>query len=447
MPTMLGGNNVSNSKFISLLESKVMPVANKVGNQKHLLAIRNGVISTLPLTIIGSFFVILLNMPIPGYDEFIASFKNILDIPFRFTVGAMGLYVAFGVAYSLAGHYKIDQLSSGLLAVLAFLITSVVPIHVTDSVNGVIEAGRYINIGDISASSLFGAIITSILSVEIIRFFLERNIRIKLPESVPENVSNSFSALIPSLFIILLFWIVRHIINFDLNSTITWFISPLKDVLVGNSLLGGMLTVFLILIFWVLGIHGPGILAPITRPLWDASIIENMEIFAETGDAYNLPTIFTEQFLQWFIWIGGAGTTLSLVVLFMFSKAKFLKDLGRLTFIPGLFNINEPIIFGAPIVMNPILAIPFIVAPLVNLTIAYITFKLGLIPLMMAKLPFTVPAPLGAIISTDWSIAAGVLVCINFFVGIVIYYPFFKMFEKQHLKMEEDNLNEMEESS
>ena len=430
---------MSTNKFVSFLERKVMPTANKIGSQRHLLAIRNGVIATLPLTIIGSFFVIFLNIPIPGYEELIEDFKPILDIPFRFTVGIMGLYVAFGVAYSLSSHYKMDQLSSGLLSVLAFLLTSVKPVQVEGSVDGVIEAGKYMNIVDISAESLFGAIITSILTVEIIRFFLDRDIRIKLPESVPENVSNSFSALIPATFIILLFWVVRHVIGFNLNSTITWIISPLKDFLVGNSLLGGMLTVFLILMFWVLGIHGPGIMAPLTRPLWDASIIENMEVFAKTGNAYELPTIFTEQFLQWFIWIGGSGTTLPLVILFILSKAKFLKELGKLSLIPGLFNINEPIIFGAPIVMNPILSIPFIVAPLVNLTISYITLKLGLIPMMMAKLPMTVPAPIGAIMSTDWSITAGVLVFVNFFVGLVIYYPFVKMFEKQHLKMEEEN--------
>jgi cellobiose PTS system EIIC component len=424
------------------LEQKVLPVTNKIASQRHLLAIRNGILSTLPLTIIGSFFVILLNFPITGYDEWIAPYRDILDIPFRFTVGAMALYASFGVAYALAGHYKMDQLSTGLLSVLAFLLTSIVPVRVLEPVEGVITAGRFLNISALSAQSLFGAIVTSLLVVEIFRFFISRDIKIKLPDSVPPMVANSFTALIPSFVVIVFFWVVRHVLQFDINSLITMAVSPLKDLLVGNSLVGGLLTVFLIVFFWSLGIHGPAILGPIIRPMWDSAILENMEVFAETGDATQLPTLFTEQFIQWFVWIGGAGSTLALVVLFMFSKAKYLKELGKLSFLPGLFNINEPIIFGAPIVMNPVLIIPFILAPLVNVVISYLFFTFGWIPMIMAKLPFTVPAPLAAIISTNWTITAGLLVILNFTLSLIIYYPFFKMFEKQQLTIESDSNNQ-----
>lgn len=207
----------------------------------------------------------------------------------------------------------------------------------------------------------------------------------------------------------------------------------------GNSLFGGLLTVFLIVFFWSFGIHGPAVLGPVIRPMWDAAILENMEQFAETSDAYGLPNLFTEQFIQWFVWLGGSGSTLALVVLFMFSKAKFLKELGRLAFIPGLFNINEPIIFGAPIVMNPILIIPFVLTPVVLTTIAYFATVTGLIPLMMAKLPFTVLSPVAAVISTDWTIAAGILVIVNFIISLIIYYPFFKVYEKQVLEGKQEN--------
>lgn len=430
------------SSVMNYLEQKVLPVTNKIASQRHLLAIRNGILSTLPLTIIGSFFVILLNFPITGYDEWIAPYRDILDIPFRFTVGAMALYASFGVAYALAGHYKMDQLSTGLLSVLAFLLTSIVPVRVLEPVEGVITAGRFLNISALSAQSLFGAIVTSLLVVEIFRFFISRDIKIKLPDSVPPMVANSFTALIPSFVVIVFFWVVRHVLQFDINSLITMAVSPLKDLLVGNSLVGGLLTVFLIVLFWSLGIHGPAILGPIIRPMWDSAILENMEVFAETGDATQLPTLFTEQFIQWFVWIGGAGSTLALVVLFMFSKAKYLKELGKLSFLPGLFNINEPIIFGAPIVMNPVLIIPFILAPLVNVVISYLFFTFGWIPMIMAKLPFTVPAPLAAIISTNWTITAGLLVILNFTLSLIIYYPFFKMFEKQQLTIESDSNNQ-----
>jgi len=300
----------------------------------------------------------------------------------------------------------------------------------------VIDAGRYINIANLSASSLFASIVTGLLSVEIYRFFKERNITIKMPDGVPPEVSNSFVALMPAAFILLFFWFIRYVLNFNITAFLSFLLMPLKGILVGNSLFGGLLTIFLITGFWILGIHGPAIMAPIVRPFWEISIAENMEQFANGTNAHQLSTIFTEQFLQWFLWIGGAGGTLALVVLFLFSKSAYLKDLGKLAILPGIFNINEPVIFGAPIVMNPILGIPFILAPLVTATLSYFLTIAGVVPMMMARMPFTVPTPLGAFISTNWSIAALILVFVNFIIDLAIYYPFFKVFEKQQLEKE-----------
>ena len=320
----------------------------------------------------------------------------------------------------------------------AFLISSVDAVNVPKTVEGVIDGGRWMAIGKMGASSLFGAILASIISVEIYRIFRDKNIVIRMPDGVPPAVSNSFAALFPAVAIILLFWIIKYFLHFDISVALQKLLSPLQGIIAGNSLIGGLLTVFLILFFWVLGIHGPAILGPIVRPMWDASIAQNMDVFTVTKNAHELPNIFTEQFLQWFLWIGGSGMTLPLVFLFMASKSKFLKDLGRLSILPGIFNINEPIIFGAPVVMNPILAIPFIIVPLICTVLSYILTKIGLIPLMAAKLPFTFPAPLGALISTNWSVFAMLLVFVNFFIGLAIYYPFFKVYEKQMLAMEQE---------
>lgn len=422
--------------FINFLNVKIVPVANKMGAQRHMMAIRKGIISTLPLTIVGSFFTIINNIPIEAVAKMLEPYKDILDIPFRYTVGILALYSTFGIASSLAEYYKLDKLTNGILAVLAFLISAAAPIQVTDNVKGVIDAGRYINIANLSASSLFASIVTGLLTVEIYRFFKERNITIKMPDGVPPEVSNSFVALFPAAFILLFFWFVRYVLGFNISTFLTTILMPLKGVLVGNSLFGGLLTIFLITGFWTLGIHGAAILAPITRPFWEMSIAQNMGEFTNGTSAHQLSTIFTEQFLQWFLWIGGAGGTLALVVLFMFSKSAYLKDLGKLSFLPGLFNINEPIIFGAPIVMNPILGIPFILGPLVTGTLSYVLTITGVVPMMMARLPFTVPSPLGAFVSTNWSIPAMILVFVNFLIDLAIYYPFFKVFEKQQLEKE-----------
>lgn len=423
--------------FVGFIEQKLMPVANKVGMQRHMVAIRKGIIATLPLTIVGSFFTILLNFPIESVAAFIEPYREVLDIPFRYTVGLLALYATFGIASSLAKSYKLDSLTAGILATMSFLITAAPPIRVLESVEGVIDAGRFINVANLGSGSLFGAIVTAILSVEIYRFFIVKNITIKMPDGVPPEVTNSFMALIPGGAILVLFWVIRHIIGFDINGFLSNLLMPLKDVLAGNSLFGGLLTVFLICFFWVLGIHGPAIMGPVIRPFWDISIAENMEVFQSTGNAHELPNIFTEQFLQWFVWIGGAGTTLALVVLFLFSKSNYLKQLGRLSILPGIFNINEPVIFGASIVMNPILGIPFLVAPLITTTISYFATTTGIVPMMAARLGFAIPAPIAAWMSTNWSVAAGILVVVNFLITLAIYYPFFKVFEKQQLEREE----------
>lgn len=431
------------NNFVNFLETNILPIANKFGQQRHMTAIRKGIIATLPLTIVGSFFTILSNMPIPAVAKFLAPYQAILDIPFRFTVGILSLYAAFGIASALADSYKMDTLSSGILGVLAFLVSTVQPVKINNDIKGVISAGRYMNIANLSASSLFAAIATSLISVEIYHFLQKRKITIKMPEGVPPEVSNSFVALFPAAIILILFWVVRDIFNFNIATFISNLLMPLKGFLVGNSLAGGLTTIFLICGFWTLGIHGAAIMDPIVRPFWEMSIANNMNQFHAGVSAMKLPTIFTEQFLQWFVWIGGAGGTLALVVLFMFSKSKYLKDLGKLSILPGLFNINEPIIFGAPIVLNPILGIPFIIGPLVTATVSYFATVTHMVPMMMVRLPFTIPGPIAALISTNWSWNALILSVINFIIYLIIYYPFFKVFEKQQLEKEKAELNKL----
>ena len=423
-------------KLMSWLDVHVVPFASKLSSQRHLRAIRGGIVSTLPLTIVGSFFVILLNLPINGYEEFIAPYRAIVDVPFRFTVGIMSLYAAYGIASHLGREYKLDQLGCGLLGTVAFLVATISPIQVKESVDGVIEAGRYLSIGALSSSSLFAAIVTAIISIEIYRIMHDKNITIKMPDGVPPEVANSFAALFPALAVILLFWLIRHVIGFDVNEAISSVLMPLKDLFAGNSLFGGLLSVFLILTFWSMGVHGEAVLGPVIRPIWDMAIAQNMDVFATGVAATQLPNLFTEQFQISFLQIGGTGATLALVIMFLFSKSSYLKSLGKLSILPGIFNINEPVIFGAPIVMNPILAIPFIVAPLIMTCVAYFATAIGFVPMMMAKLPFTIPTVLTAVMSTDWSIQAGLLTVINFVISFVVYYPFFKVFERQQLENE-----------
>lgn len=433
-------------KTLDNLAMKLLPIANAIGNQRHLQAIRNGLISILPLTIVGSFFTILLNLPIPGYSEMIAPYLSALDVPFRFTVGLMSLYAAFTIGSFLGNTYKLDKITSGFLSMLATLLM-VMPVNLQEGVDvagNAVAGGRYIPITPLGSQGLFGAIVAALISVEIYRFTKEKKLEIKMPEGVPPVVGESFAALLPTLLVILVFWVPRHFFNFNLNDLLSVAISPLKVFLTGNNIFGGIITQFMICLFWALGIHGHAVLGPIIRPFWDQAIIENAELFQNGTSAFQLPNIFTEQFYQWYAQMGGTGATLALVCLFLFSKSKYLKQLGKLSILPGIFNINEPVIFGTPIVMNPLLAIPFIIVPIVNTILVYIVTALGWMPKMMVKPPFSIPAPLGALITSNWNWVACVMVFVCFAVSLAIYYPFFKMFEK--IQVEQEKQAEQEDS-
>lgn len=194
-------------KTLDNLAMKLLPIANAIGNQRHLQAIRNGLISILPLTIVGSFFTILLNLPIPGYSDMIAPYLAALDVPFRFTVGLMSLYAAFTIGSFLGNTYKLDKITSGFLSMLATLLM-VMPVNLQEGVDvagNVVAGGRYIPITPLGSQGLFGAIVAALISVEIYRFTKEKKLEIKMPEGVPPVVGESFAALLPTLLVILIF--------------------------------------------------------------------------------------------------------------------------------------------------------------------------------------------------------------------------------------------------
>lgn len=431
-------------KFFDNFAQKLMPIANAIGEQRHLQAIRNGLLAILPLTIVGSLFTIIMNLPIEGYLEWIAPYSEQIGVPFRYTVGLMSLYAAFTIGSFLGNSYKLDQITSGFLSVLATMLL-IEPLNLSEGLNSVgaeVASGRYIPMNNLGSQGLFGAIIASLIAVEIFNFTKKKKLEIKMPEGVPPVVSESFAALLPTLLIIILFCIPTHFLGFDLNNLLTLLIAPLRKFMVGDNLFGGILTQFVIGIFWIFGIHGHAVLGPIIRPLWDGAILENAELFESGMSEYELPNIFTEQFFQWYAQMGGTGATLALAVLLLFSKSQFLKQLGRVSILPGVFNINEPIIFGAPIVMNPLLAIPFILAPIANTILIYIVTILDFMPRMMVKPPFSIPAPIGALITTNWNWFAVIMTFVSFLLSLAIYYPFFKAFEKQQLTLEkEENKN------
>ncbi|WP_167739724.1 PTS sugar transporter subunit IIC [Carnobacterium maltaromaticum] len=417
--------------------TKVVQVMGAIANNRYLTAIRNGMSVIIPVTIIGSMFIIALNLPIDAWKEMIAPYADKLMIPMNFTMDFMSVYVCVGIASSLCDDYKIDKVSTSVLSVLAFLIATITPASIDPELAqkaGIEVSGTVLPLGNFGAAGLFTAIIASIFTVEVVRFCIKRNLVIKMPNGVPTSVINSFAALVPGAIVIVVAWILKVGLNFDINKALQWVFSPI-GYFAGDTVLSVIVPILLITIVWIFGIHGMIIATPILYPFWYENLNANINA-AASGSA--IPHFMTEQFFQWFVWIGGAGATLSLAFLMAFlGKSDFCKKMGRFTFIPGIFNINEPLIFGVPIVMNPFFALPFILAPLAMGIVTYLAMGVfHLVSYPIAIVPWTLPSPIGALMATGFDWRAAVLAVVNIVIAGVIYYPFFRAFDKNMLDKE-----------
>lgn len=423
--------------FFDWLEKYLLPPMTKLSEQRHLRAIRDGIISTIPMIIVGSFFLIIAFPPVPSWAAAVKPYILKILFPYRLTMGIMALYAAFGIGYSLAKSYKLNELSGGSLAVVAFLLTNL-PVAVDKP-----DLGWVLPLENLGGSGMFVAIIMSIFAVEVLRFTKEKKLTIKMPEGVPESVANSFAALIPAAVIIITVFIVRHIINFDIQQFIMKIFQPL--VYAGNTLPGALIPTLLVALLWACGIHGDSIVGTVARPIWLTLLDANTK--AHASGATLLPNIAPEPFFQWFVWIGGSGATIGLVVMMVFSRSKYLKDIGKASLIPGICNINEPVIFGAPIMLNPLFMIPFVLAPLVECLISWGAMSANLVSRPFILAPWTLPAPIGAYLATGGDWRAIVLVCINILISALIYYPFFKAYEKNLIKEQEANVQSASNSN
>ena len=431
-------------KFLKWIETRLMPPMTKIGMQRHMVAIRNGVISTLSLILIGSFIMVFANFPIPAVAEWLAPHIANLTIPFRITMGLMAIYASFAMGDSLAKSYDLDGVTGGVLSLAAFL-TLTIPLNVDTVLTEAGEAaiGWVLPMQYLGGAGMFSAILTKIFAVEIYRFFIKWDITIKMPDGVPPAVGRSFGALLPGGFIIIFLWIVRVMLNFDINAFIMSIFNPIAD-LMGNNMFGALLPMIFIHLLWAAGVHGMNIIGSIVRLMWLMMLDANMAAMADGTPLTQLPYVAPEQFYQWFVTMGGAGVTLVLVFLLFTCRAKYLRDMAKLTFVPGLFNINEPLIFGMPLMMNPVFTIPFVLNPIILTIVSYSAVRLGLVNGFVANVPWTLPAPIGAYMATgnDWR--AIILVLVNLFIAGLIYYPFVKMYDKQMLEEEKKAATETE---
>ncbi|OJG64734.1 PTS sugar transporter subunit IIC [Enterococcus moraviensis] len=422
-------------KFTEFIEEHLAGPMAKLANQRHLRAIRDGIIATLPLIIIGSFFLIIAFPPLPadwGVTQFLTSNAATILLPYRMTMYIMTLYATFGIGASLSKTYNLDVISGGILATIAFLLTFV-PVNIpAEALDAAGTAGFVLPMANLGGGGMFVGIITSILAVEIYRLTDKSKFKITMPEQVPPAVARSFETLTPTLIVILGISTLTYFIGFDWHSTISKIVSPLVSA--ADSLPSVLLLIFMITFFWSFGIHGVSIVGSLARPLWLQLLDGNTAAMAAGKE---LPNIAAEPFYQWFIWIGGSGCTIGLALLLAFkTKSQFASKLGKATLAPAIFNINEPLIFGTPIVLNPILIIPFILTPMVTATIAWFATQLGLVNRVIFTAPWTLPGPIGAYLATGGDWRAAVLNVLLIIISVVIYYPFVMIYDNNELEKE-----------
>jgi PTS system cellobiose-specific IIC component len=429
------------SKINSVLERYIMPFAGRVAEQRHLQALRDGMVLTMPLIIIGSLFLILANLPFQAYTDFLADHPQLrtsILYPYRGTFEIMALVATFGIAYRLAESYKVDPLASGAVSLAAFFVgTPFVSYTIGQNPDGTNIIETAYQTGMFTSKGLFVGMVIAILATEIYRIIIQKDIVIKLPETVPPAVARSFSALIPGFAAIMAVWILRLLVENigdfgNLHNVVTLLLQqPLTQI--GTSLVGTLITFLIITLMWSTGLHGATIVGSVMTPVWLTLSNENAASLA-AGEP--VKHIVTNEFND-IILIGGSGTTLALVLtMVLLARSQQLKQLGRLSIGPGVFNINEPIIFGMPIVLNPIMIIPFILTPAISVIITYLSMDMGLVakPIGIVT-PFTMPPIIGGYLITG-SISGSILQLVIIAVSFFIYFPFFKIWDNQKLKEE-----------
>lgn len=426
------------------IQEKVLPVVMKFVNSNSVVAVKEGFVATMALTIVGSIFLLLARFPYMPVQQFFtkAEITPILMQAYNATFNFLAPIAVFAIAYYYAKNKGVESLAAGILALVSYVLLIEYKALIPDSKEFITNVIHFDYLG---AKGMIAAIIIGLVVAKIYTFFIEHKITIKMPESVPEGVANSFSAVIPGAVIITLASVFYAIFKIN-NTTFIDFIYKIIQVpLQGmtSSLPGVILMAFTMSFLWWFGIHGASIVAGIMGGILTANMNANQAII-ESGQILSSANghIVTYNFRSLLLIMTGSGITIGLVIFMaFFAKSKQFKTLGKLSIGSSIFNINEPILFGTPIVLNPLLFIPFITVPVLVAIISYLAMDFGLVPLMGAiNPPWTTPPIISGFVTGG--IALALLQVVIIIVSFVVYYPFVKKQDLLNLKqeqMEEEN--------
>lgn len=410
------------NKGIALLNRYVVPPLTALSENTYLSAIRSGVVSLVPLTIIGGVFLIFCYFPAGGWDKFVQPYLPVLQAPVTATFGLLSVFLSFAVGYHLGKLLKQEAIISAGMATAIYLLIQLE----LDA-----EGNASLGMERLGSQGLFTAILVALVCVRVQKFLTDRNAVIRLPASVPPIVYESFLSLTPLFTLVVGFWVVRFVLGVDLNAIIQHAFSPLLFAL--NTLPGVLFCVFMITLLWSVGINGDNALDAIIGPVFLQYLAANVEALAQ---GQPLPYITAQGFLSTFVNVGGTGATLGLALIMLTSKEPGYRKVSRMSLPTQVFQINEPIFFGFPIVLNPVLMIPYILSALSLTAGTYLLMEWGWITRPFVNVPWTTPPIIGHYLVTggDWRAAVWGLVSIG--LAMLVYLPFAKAAERQRLQAE-----------
>lgn len=441
--------------FIEKMQRVFIPLGTKLGSQRHLASISAGMMAAIPLTLLSAFINIIANPPVTadliakggfwtifsGWYNFAQTYNAQIMVPYNMTMNIFALIAVFGISFTLAKTYKgMKPLNASITAVVMFLMVAT-PMETVALADG--STLSVVPASNLGSSGLFTAMIVGLLSVEITRWVEEKHWVIKMPDSVPPNVAEPFQAVIPTLFNLVIWYTISLLCQTFLHTTLPNAIMAVLMPLFGAALNPVTMVIFIILacILWLFGIHGTNILfAALMAPLMQYGFANNAAYHAvlaaggTIAEAKAALVLYPTTMFGWMA-IGGTGGTLGLCILMMRSKSTQLSTIGKLAIVPGICGINEPITFGVPIVLNPTLAIPFVLTPVVCCILGYVLTAIGVLDIGHEVVMSLLPIGVGAFLSTGGIRNSIFEICL-IPLEMLIYYPFFKAYEKQLIEQE-----------
>jgi len=399
--------------LIGRFNRQVVPALTALSANTDMSAIRAGMVSVVPLTIIGGVFLVMAYLPVPGWEARVAPWLPLLQIPVTATFGLLGLVACLTIAYDLGRRLGQEAIVSATMAAVVFLLIQIDRDSLAFRTDGLGSVG------------LFTAILVALVTVRTQQFFTDRRIVITMPDTVPSVVQQSFLSLVPLLFLVIVFWLIRFVAGVDINQVVQGALAPLVFAL--NTLPGILVYAFLVSLLWSVGIHGDNAMDAIVAPIFLQYLAANV---AATTAGEPLPYVTAYGFFTTFVNVGGTGATLALALLLWRSKDPAFRRVGRVSLPTQIFQINEPIFFGLPIVLNPVFMVPYVLNALILTTGSYLLMSWGVIHRPFINVPWTTPPIIGHYLVSGGDWRAAVWGGVSLLIAIAVYLPFARSAER-----------------